>query len=85
MRKFLNLVFEKIFYYKHENYLKKCLYTLYIKTQSFDFNNVINPITKRHVRVGGATFKKSTYVLNPNNGNKIKISGPTYKKIMLAQ
>ena len=65
----------KIFYYKNENYLKKCPYILYIMNQSFYFNYAINPLTKRRVRVGGATFKKLTYVLNPNNGNRIKING----------
>ena len=38
MSKFLIFVFKKIFYYKNKNYLKKCLYILYIVNQSFDFN-----------------------------------------------
>ena len=34
------------------------IYISYIMNQNFDFNYVINPLTKRRGRAGGATFKK---------------------------
>ncbi len=46
-----------------------------------NINKVINPDTKRYVKIGGSTFKKLSEVINPNTGRKIKINGKTYKKL----
>ena len=43
--------------------------------------NIINPNTRRRVKIGGLIFKKLTHVISPTNGQKIKINGPSYNRI----
>ena len=48
---------------------------------NMDINYVINPNTKRRVKIGGLIFKKLTHVINPKSGRKIKINGPLHNRI----
>ena len=48
---------------------------------NMDINYVINPNTKRRVKIERLIFKKLTHVISPTSGRKIKINGPSYNRI----